>query len=177
MSMLVLGPFLIALIPGLVLLILGKARQPTTAQRKQLRIGGMICGVAFTYFGLAMFIGTELSARPEITGVVRNLRQFDGRHNRSSTFSVEYAGGTASDLTCGYNGDALSENEKVFVRYLQFDHSVLYAKVLSGPHAGWSLTVPADAWLGLLLMPIAGASFYLALIYGRKASPQSTSSV
>jgi hypothetical protein len=102
MSIPVLGPFLFALIPGLVLLVLGEARQPTTAQRKQLRIGGMICGVAFTYFGLAMFIGTELSARPEITGVVRNLRQFDGRRNRSSTFSVENAGGKTSDLTSGY---------------------------------------------------------------------------
>ena len=75
-------------------------------------------------------MGTRLYARPEITVVVRNLRQLDGGRNRSSTFSVEYAGEKTPDLTCGNNSSALSENETVFVQYLQFDTLGLYMKVL-----------------------------------------------
>ncbi len=167
MSNTILAPFVLLLIPGVLLLILGKSRQPTASQRKRLRRGGILCGIAFTYFGLATIIGTKMSARPEVTGVIQNLRQYDGRRNQSSVFKIDYAGGETSDLTCGYNGSALSEGETVFVRYLEFDHSILYLKILSGPNAGWSLTVPADAWLGLVVIVIAGVPFYLALAYSR----------
>ena len=67
---------------------------------------GILCGIAFTYFGLATIIGTKMSARPEVTGVVQNLRQYDGRRNQSSVLKIDYAGGETSDLTCGYNGSA-----------------------------------------------------------------------
>jgi hypothetical protein len=167
MSNTILAPFILLLIPGVLLLILGKSNQPTASQRKRLRSGGILCGIAFTYFGLATILGTKMSARPEVTGVIDGLRQYNGRRNQSSTFKVDYGGGETTDLTCGYNGTALREGETVFVRYLEFDHSILYLRVLSGPNAGWSLNVPADGWLGLIVIVIAGASFYAAYAYGR----------
>ncbi len=176
MSNTILGPFVLLLIPGVLLLMLGKSRQPTASQRRRLRQGGILCGIAFTYFDLATIIGTKMSARPEATGVIQDLRQYDGHRNQSSVFKVGYADGETSDLTCGYNGSALSEGETVFVRYLEFDHSILYLRVLSGPSAGWSLTVPADAWLGLIFIVIGGVSFYSGLAYGRPPQAPATGS-
>jgi hypothetical protein len=78
MSNTILAPFIL-LIPGGLLLMLGKSRQPTASHRKRLGRRGILCGIAFTYFGIATIIGTKLSARPEVTGVVQNLRQYNGR--------------------------------------------------------------------------------------------------
>jgi hypothetical protein len=170
MSDTVLAPFILLLIPGVIFLILGKSNKPTASQRRKLRWGGILCGVAFAYFGIVTIVETKLSAQPEVTGVVEDLRQFDGRRNKSSVFKVANSNGQTASLTCGYNGSALVEGESVFVRYLEFDHSILYLKVLSGPNAGWSLNVSADPWLGLIFVVLALVSFYAAYGSGREAA-------
>jgi hypothetical protein len=76
MSNTILAPFVLLLIPGVLLLILGKSRQPTASQRKRLRRGGILCGIAFTYFGLATIIGTKMSARPEVIQTAEEAKDF-----------------------------------------------------------------------------------------------------
>ena len=49
MSNTILAPFILLLIPGVLLLMLGKSRQPTASQRKRLRRGGILCGIAYTF--------------------------------------------------------------------------------------------------------------------------------
>ncbi len=165
MSNTILAPFIFLLIPGLLFLILGKSSQPTASQRKRLRRGGILCGIAFTYFGLATILGTKMSARPRFRVSAEALRQYNGRRNQSSTFKVDYGGGETTDLTCGYNGTALGEGETVFVRYLEFDHSILYLRVQSRPNR------PVDA-INRMCLPMPGLAQRHSLSRERRSTQQ-----
>jgi hypothetical protein len=150
-------------ISGVILLSLGKATKPTVVQIKQQIWGGAFVGIAFLFFGVTCIIGSKISAKPEVTGTLRNLRQFDGRRNKSSQFQVVYGSERTHILSCPYNGNSLQEGETVFVRYLDFDHSILYLRVLDGPNAGFTLDFPVRPWLGSISILISLPAFWLAL--------------
>jgi hypothetical protein len=164
MSNLILLPFLALVIPGAVLVSLGRSKNPTDGQIKSQIWGGVLLGIAFLFFGFTCIVGTKISAQPEVTGILTNLRQFDGGHNKSAQFQVVHGSEPTHILSCRYNGSSLQDGETVFVRYLDFDHSILYLRVLDGPHAGFTVALPARPWLGAIVMPISLASFWLAYV-------------
>ena len=154
-------PFLALLIPAIILLSLGNAKSPTSTQSQQLIWGGILSGTAFAFFGVACIVGTKLSAQPEITGTLTNLRQFNSQHSHSSQFVIAADHQRTHILSCPYNGSSLQEGQTVFVRYLEFDHSVLYLRVLDGSNAGFSFSQSASSWSSVIMFPISMASYYL----------------
>jgi hypothetical protein len=174
MSNLIILPFLALKIPGAILLSRARSKTPTTVQIKQQIWGGALCGIGLLFFGIVCIIGTKMSARPETTGTLVNLRRIDGRHTRSSQFQIMQGAAQTHILSCPYIGDSLQEGQTVFVRYLEFDHSILYLRVLDGPSAGFTLDYPLRPWLGLVLVFASPLSFWLTYTGRRKLHSSNT---
>ena len=115
--------------------------------------GVFICGLAFLWIAAlnAYFEGT--SPRLSITGTIGALRR-NSYKNSSSDFTVIGDNEQRAAIHCTYDGTGLQMGERIRVQYIQYNHHLLEAEVLSGSVAGWHFAEPdsrrPNLWLGSL---------------------------
>ncbi|WP_263378964.1 hypothetical protein [Granulicella paludicola] len=131
--------FFCLIVAGLVLMIYGsqKSRSPIK-RRKFLSLGMAIGGLAFLFFGATDFYLIRTSPRLSTIGTIANLHQSNGKY-QSSNFYVSPPEGPATQVHSHYSGTQIYDGERVQVRTVEYDHSLLKLAVLSGTSAGWQI--------------------------------------
>jgi hypothetical protein len=132
-----------------------------------LLLGAALClGVG----GAAAYYRISRSARPEVEGIVGNLRIYQGNHGTKSTgFDVTTTNGKVVSLNGSYYGGHLRNGQAVDVTYLENYAQVLKIKSLEPEDAGWSsgesdglIGARLSCWSGVVAAIVAVALLPIA---------------
>ena len=66
----------------------------------------------------------------------------------SSRFNLTDDSGRVTSIRCRYTGPGLREGDRAWVRYLEYNHTLIELTMLSGPYTGWRLQESAGEWGG-----------------------------
>jgi hypothetical protein len=110
-------------------------------------IGLMIGGSACLWFAVLNGYFELNSPRPTMTGTIGGLSQKHGNRSSSSDFVVVGDDDQRVAIHCHYAGTGLQMGERIRVRYIQYNHNLLEAEILSGSVSGWHFAESDGRWL------------------------------
>ena len=127
---------------GLGVAIYGSNRTNPQLRKPKWRAAGFAMeGAAFLFLCLVSLYFVHNSPRPEVTGYIENLRQWQTKSSGSHFFVADY-GGRKFAVYAHYNGPGIQQGQLATVRFMQYNQDLLELTMLSGPTQGWHLTEP-----------------------------------
>jgi hypothetical protein len=149
--------FFTLLIIGLAFFICAARQVDPEKRKKWSSLGITVESTALFIFGSASLLQIHFSAQPTSTGSISHLVQHHGKYP-SSDFQLITTKGDNVALHADYSGIRLIENEQATVKFIQYNHTLIDLRMLTGPSQGWHLQESdgtLSCWL-LLLMGLAG---------------------
>jgi hypothetical protein len=159
------GGFIGLLCGGLGCLVYGSQNKSNPAlQRKWLRAGFFVEGVAFCLFGFSNIYLIGASPTPTIIGTVQHLRQFNGKYP-GSDFDVVSGDNPGHPIHARYNGPLVHNGDTVEVRFVQYDHSLLSLRRSSGEGRTFEIREVNQSKSSYLLS-LFGLGFFAMALWG-----------
>jgi hypothetical protein len=145
----------------------GRSPNKTFPSSPRQVVGFFLAGVAFLWCAGANAWFELTLPRPTITGTIGALAQHHGKSS-SSTFTVVGDNDERVLIYCYYAGTGLQMGERIRVHYIQFNHHLLDAEILSGSVKGWSFAESDGRWLYVWMGFLGLVLFYAGYRMSRK---------
>ena len=159
--------FFLVLFVGLGQFLYGSSRAKGSPERTRWLSSGLaVSGFALIAFGTLTAYFIHTSARMQVEGNLWAVS--DSTETSSSQFKVTDDSGQVATIRCRYSGPGLREGDRVRVRYVEYNRTLIELTMLTGSYTGWVLQESAGewgfAWFALIGLVCAVSAYRLRIL-------------